>query len=342
MNALRNKGKFQKIFSTENVNLHASGDSAAAGRCCRLCGGDSSLRSLADTYVWDGVEERYDELLFQCFGVRVTSDCLICEWCVRQLRNTERFKALVHAAFNKPTDSPIPSSIMIPPKAQNDSLDSENIGIIDNKVIIEMLKTKMSTEKIQKRKRTVKPIEIKRTTVQCKFCNQKYIMIMPTDRCQDFVCSRCKKNNERLSISRNRHCKKSNMAVPTGMAREQVGLHLKTDLRGKLRPPSLTKKPSQTKRQENTTRTKIAKFKCSVCPKRYTTSEHLVEHIKFVHGECRSNVCVLCGMNFRTKNMLDKHIQLHIDQKYYNNSSGSSKAKHPSKMFGFAREKRSI
>ncbi|XP_028158615.1 zinc finger and BTB domain-containing protein 41-like isoform X1 [Ostrinia furnacalis] len=330
MNVLRTKGKFHKIFSTENVSLHASGDGAAAGRCCRLCGGDTSLRAFGDTYVWEGVEERYDQLLYDCFGVRVTQlDNMICEWCVRQLRNTERFKALVHAAFDKPPSSSIPSPT-VSTKVPDDILKNENIGIINNKSIIELLKTKMSKENRKSKRGHPKPLDVKRTNVQCKVCKQKYPMIVPANGCKEFVCSRCKKNNDKQSLFR-----KSYVAMPTGMTthmRFQSGM----DLKWKNRLSSLSKKPSQTKRQENPLRSRFAKFKCSICPKKYTTSAHLVEHMKLVHGERKNTMfakyCVLCGRHYRTKELLDKHLQMHLDNENLINSRCASRAQLASKM----------
>ncbi|PZC73050.1 hypothetical protein B5X24_HaOG210138 [Helicoverpa armigera] len=77
MNVLYTSQKLQELFCDEDLslpanNMAASGDGdGAPGRCCRLCGGDSNLRYFGDTYIWEGVEERYDQLLYDCFGVKV-------------------------------------------------------------------------------------------------------------------------------------------------------------------------------------------------------------------------------------------------------------------------------
>ncbi|PZC73049.1 hypothetical protein B5X24_HaOG210137, partial [Helicoverpa armigera] len=76
MNVLYTSQKLQELFCDEDLslpanNMAASGDGdGAPGRCCRLCGGDSNLRYFGDTYIWEGVEERYDQLLYDCFGVK--------------------------------------------------------------------------------------------------------------------------------------------------------------------------------------------------------------------------------------------------------------------------------
>ncbi|KAH9630556.1 hypothetical protein HF086_016060 [Spodoptera exigua] len=73
MNILYTSQKLQELFCDDHLPVHAnaSGDGdGVPGRCCRLCGGDTNLRYFGDTYVWEGVEERYDKLLFDCFGVK--------------------------------------------------------------------------------------------------------------------------------------------------------------------------------------------------------------------------------------------------------------------------------
>jgi hypothetical protein len=54
----------------------------------------------------------------------------------------------------------------------------------------------------------------------------------------------------------------------------------------------------------------IPKYKCPICPKKYMTSKHLVEHIKCMHGNKRNPFCEICGKDFRTESF-EKHIQSH-------------------------------
>ncbi|XP_050676423.1 zinc finger protein 770-like isoform X2 [Leptidea sinapis] len=114
---------------------HGSGDFGAVA-CCRLCGGNASLRFFSDTYRSEGVEERYDQLLYDSFGIRVTpNDCMICERCARQLRQMQRFRALVLAAFAKP-----PSEYSTQHSQTNDSLKVKMIRRTKKTASIELYK----------------------------------------------------------------------------------------------------------------------------------------------------------------------------------------------------------
>ncbi|XP_052757250.1 uncharacterized protein LOC128202125 [Galleria mellonella] len=294
MDVIWTKDKLCKILSKETLTF-ASGDGASTDRCCRLCGGDNSLRYLRDTYVWEGVEERYDQLLYDCFGVRVSSsDCMICEWCVRQLRSTQRFRALVHAAFEHLSSSSNHSRS----KDTIRPTQNKNVSNINNKEIIHLLKTKMVSEGAkkglhQRRKNAIigSNVEQKRLNLQCAVCRQRYPMIVPFDGWKNFVCSRCKKYNiTKLS------CKKCNVQIASNLMKEHLESHAKADLRGKIRFHNLPKKSSRTDNTEcNNMSGQLTKYKRKLCSNKYSTD----------------TFCVICRKDYKTQYMLNKHMQTH-------------------------------
>ncbi|KAM3955300.1 uncharacterized protein ACR2FA_010819 [Aphomia sociella] len=323
MNVIWTKDKLHKIFSKETMTL-ASGDGASPNRSCRLCSGENSLRYLRDTYVWEGVEERYDQLLHDCFGVQVSrSDCMICEWCVRQLRNTERFRALVHAAFDQPPSS----SYISQSKHTIKPPQNKNASSINSKEIIQLLKTKMTTDGskrgLQKRRKLImgSNIEQKRLNLQCAVCKHKYPMLVPFEGWKNFVCSRCKKNN----VVKTSVCKKCNVVMASSLMKDHIDLHAKANLRGKTRLCAVPKKPSQTKYPDCNPRCPQTKYKCKHCAKKYAQFENLIEHVKIAHGENTNTVCTICMKEFKTPVLLRKHMRTHLSQRGYNQRNDSLK-----------------
>ncbi|XP_034838055.2 zinc finger protein 605-like isoform X2 [Maniola hyperantus] len=284
---------------------HASGDGGSTLPCCRLCGGDGNLRCFCETYLWEGVEERYDQLLFNCFGIRpLPADDLICERCVCQLRNTQRFRTLVQSAFARP-----PSEY---------SINQSQIGIGEGRTQKKIKsKSKLSRlELVKKSTRTGIDLKLsknlserkksdfgtnaqpRRMNIACTLCQQKYPVIIPFNGCNNFVCSRCKKKGENRP-----NLRKYNV---------NLEVHTKTDLRGKSRLLSMQKIPSQS--------VKIpvpSKYQCDKCPKKYSVGQHLTEHINTVHKNTYGTVCTICEKNFKTKELLDRHMRMHTGQLIY-------------------------
>ncbi|RVE44516.1 hypothetical protein evm_010845 [Chilo suppressalis] len=344
MNVLWTKDKYHKIFSTDNIIFNASGDGATAGRCCRLCGGDTSLKPFAETYHLEGVEGRYDHLLFECFGVKVSPpDSLICEWCVRQLRNTGRFRALVFSAFGKPPSSTDPSpedgsfcngSVKSNPKMQK---ENENSAIITYRDMIDLLNTRAGSERSKKKSFKATSSLSRRTNVQCARCKQKYPFIVQTGGGKEFVCSRCKNNGDWRAV-----CRKCNVAMPHKLMKDHLELHAKAEARRKSRI-SLLKKSSSHKNQETLKSRTIPKFKCPICPKRYMTAQHLAEHIKCMHSNGKKSPCAICGKYLKQNETLEKHIEGHAEQvTNFKCPPKSIRTKLSLKTHHYAREKRCV
>ncbi|CAK1587463.1 unnamed protein product [Parnassius mnemosyne] len=329
MDVIWSKDKLFKIFSTESIMVHANatGDSGSvSGPCCHICGGDSDLRRLEETYVWNGIEEQYDRMLFECYGVRVPkSDCMICDHCIHQLRNAQRFRRLVQAAFTKPPEeSPLRDGSKI--KIVK-SLSSTKIGIAvhyTKKNSVKEIKPKVAIDNLQKkcelrreRKRLFNThVETKKANVACTICNHRYPMIVPFDGIKKFVCSRCKKNSETYGI-----CRKCNLRMPMNSMNEHLKSHAKIKPKGKNRLSNFTKPPVLNK-TVNLSRTQTfvkypKKYQCSQCEKKYIVPQHLAQHIAIVHGDSLNCTCTVCGKDMKTREMLGKHMSTHTGQPIY-------------------------
>ncbi|CAB3224461.1 unnamed protein product [Arctia plantaginis] len=243
------------------------------------------LKYFRDSYVWEGVEERYDQLLYDCFGVKVTSsDCMICDWCVRALRGTEKFRALVHAAFD-PTASASDMAIDTDASStlitiRTNSCQTTNIGS-EQRSRLEKQEQQMISKKVDtQRKRTLKKmvgrqdIINKRTIVNCEICNQKYPMMVPNGVCKAFTCSRCNKNRD----SKNAVCKKCNIVMPKNMFKDHMEMHVKADVRA-------TSRLMQHKKLLHSSRTKIVmvpkpRNQCTKDSKKYYSVGRQAEHVK--------------------------------------------------------------
>ncbi|XP_045782048.1 zinc finger protein 891-like isoform X2 [Maniola jurtina] len=293
---------------------HASGDGDSPLRCCRLCGGNGNLRCFCETYLWEGVEERYDQLLFNCFGIRpLPADDLICERCVCQLRNTQRFRALVQSAFARPPseDSTNQSQMRIGEGHTQKKIKSKlklsrlELAKKNTRTGIDLTLRKKKSE----RKKSIfnTNVEPRRMNIACTLCQQKYPMIMPFNGCKNFVCSRCKKKGE---IRPN--LRKYNVNLPTNLLKNNLELHAKTDLRGKSRLFSVQKIPSQSVKIPVPT-----KYQCDQCPKRYSMAQNLSQHINTVHKNTYGTFCTICEKDFNTKELLDRHMRMHTGQLIY-------------------------
>ncbi|XP_022818806.1 PR domain zinc finger protein 5-like [Spodoptera litura] len=294
-----------KIFLQDHLPVHAnaSGDGdGVPGRCCRLCGGDTNLRYFGDTYVWEGVEERYDQLLFDCFGVKVTpADCMICEWCVRALRNTERFRALVHAAFDhRPSD--VSSSTTL----KSISTKYEATSIKQEKEQKLKPKCEVAKRRDARKRFFANGVKAKRINIPCDVCKQRYPMLISSDERKTFVCSRCKKNDE---IKGGALCRKCNIMMPSNMLKEHLDLHAKAQLRGKARLQQAKK--STLLSVNSTTKQRAQKFQCTRCPKKYAMARNLVLHVRIAHGDSLDTLCSVCGQNMITREKLESHLATH-------------------------------
>nr|XP_049703833.1 uncharacterized protein LOC110383656 isoform X1 [Helicoverpa armigera]XP_049703834.1 uncharacterized protein LOC110383656 isoform X2 [Helicoverpa armigera]XP_049703835.1 uncharacterized protein LOC110383656 isoform X3 [Helicoverpa armigera]XP_049703836.1 uncharacterized protein LOC110383656 isoform X4 [Helicoverpa armigera] len=294
MNVLYTSQKLQELFCDEDLslpanNMAASGDGdGAPGRCCRLCGGDSNLRYFGDTYIWEGVEERYDQLLYDCFGVKVTpSDCMICEWCVRALRSTERFRALVHAAFEQPNSDVSSNSTTLKSNSciNNDSKASPKPEKeVPSKKPFDLAKRREARKRIQ-----VNDAKAKRINIHCEVCKQRYPMLVANDGNKSFICSRCKKNGELKGAV----CRKCNIVMPNSMMKDHLDLHAKADMRGKFR----TQQPKKTHLTlvNSVTKQKSQRYQCTRCPKKYALARNLALHVRNSHGDSVDDMCSGCG-----------------------------------------------
>ncbi|XP_030033610.2 zinc finger protein 569 [Manduca sexta] len=314
MNVLWTKQELHKILSKETVTVHAhaSGDGCSApSRCCRLCGGVNSLRSIGDTYVWEGVESRYDQQLYDCFGVTVSSpDCLICGCCVQQLKSTEQFRALVHAAFDKP--------------ASESTLKSEHFNELPKKFLTEhtYVVTEKELPKAMSRPQIIshfpnkkknfklksalkKTCSLRRVNVACTICRQRYPAMVPKLRCENFICSRCKKKSMKTEV-----CRKCTLVVPENMMEKHLELHLKSDKRANSRLLS-QRKTQQVRAESKPKTTLLPKYKCSECSKQFEMAVNLINHTKLNHGHNLKCVCAVCGKEFKNKYKLNVHLKEH-------------------------------
>uniref|UniRef100_A0A2H1VG56 SFRICE_004684 n=1 Tax=Spodoptera frugiperda TaxID=7108 RepID=A0A2H1VG56_SPOFR len=307
MNILYTTQKLQELFFDDHLPVHAnaSGDGdGVPGRCCRLCGGDTNLRYFGDTYVWEGVEERYDQLLFDCFGVKVTpADCMICEWCVRALRNTERFRALVHAAFDHPP-SDVSSSVTL--KSASNCIRNDARSLKQEKDQQTKPKSDAAKRREARKRFFANAVKTKRINVQCDVCKQRYPMLITSDETKTFVCSRCKKNSE---IKGGSVCRKCNIMMPSSMLKEHLDLHAKAELRGKARLQQAKK--STLLSVNSVTKQRPQKFQCTRCPKKYAVARNLVLHVRDAHGDSLDTLCSVCGQNMITREKLECHLATH-------------------------------
>ncbi|XP_026744173.1 zinc finger protein 569-like [Trichoplusia ni] len=307
MNVLYTSRKLQELFKDDKIALHshASGDGdVIPGRCCRLCGGDTSLRYFGDTYVWEGIEERYDHLLYDCFGVKVSpSDCMICEWCVRALRSTERFRALVHAAFDQsPSDisssaTTLKSEFCMQPDIKLSPKQEKDI----NKKPFDSAKRREARKRFG-----ANEAKSKRINIPCEVCRQRYPMLVPNDGYKTFICSRCKKNGELKGSV----CRKCNIVMPASMMKEHLELHAKADLRAKSRSRQPKKSPvpfANTFIKPH----RPQKFQCSRCPKKYAVARNLAIHVRNAHGDSIDNLCSVCGQYLESRERLEEHLAEH-------------------------------
>ncbi|CAH0730118.1 unnamed protein product, partial [Brenthis ino] len=321
MDILWSKEKLHKIFSKDSLPLktaHASGDAGVSIRCCRLCGDDANLSCFSDTFIWEGVKERYDKLLYDCFGIRVfPADSMICERCVRQLRNAQRFRALVQAAFTRP-----PSEYSTY-RSQLGVGESFTKNKKKRKSTHELLKKSTRTtvvgcnkkRKLNERKTAINSsnVQVRRINIACTMCNHKYPMIVPFEGWKKFVCSRCKKNSEPRTGSFRKYATSRMTPLNT---RDRSNLNAKTDLREKSRVCSLPKKPSQITKQESFLR---PKYQCSQCNKKYLIAQHLNHHVESVHTNLKNidYLCAVCGKDMNTKDLLERHMRMHTGQPIY-------------------------
>ncbi|CAH0698577.1 unnamed protein product [Spodoptera exigua] len=295
------------------VHANASGDGdGVPGRCCRLCGGDTNLRYFGDTYVWEGVEERYDKLLFDCFGVKVTpSDCMICEWCVRTLRNTERFRALVHAAFDHPPSDSSSSATTLKSISNCTKTVAKSTVKQEKDQQQQQIKPKCDVSKRREVKKRLfaNDVKTKRINIPCDVCKQRYPMLMSSDATKSFVCSRCKKNGETKGGAL---CRRCNIMMPSNMLKEHLDLHAKAELRGKVRLQQAKK--STVSSVNSSTKQRPQKFQCTRCPKKYAMAKNLVLHVRNAHGDSldtlgpgnkTSLLSSVCGQNMVTRDKLE-------------------------------------
>ncbi|XP_046975587.1 zinc finger protein 569-like isoform X2 [Vanessa cardui] len=318
MDLLWSKERLQKIFSKDSIQLttaHASGDARIPIRCCRLCGGDVNLHSFCDNYVWEGVEGRYDQLLYDCFGV-IQTDGMICERCIRQLRNTQRFRALVQAAFAKPPSefSTNQSHLGIGEgfaRPKNRNVTKSPIVELYKKLTKSTMVNPPRKRKLVERKSIMNSnVQVKRMNIACTVCKQRYPMLVPFEGWKKFVCSRCKKNCEPRRIV----CRKCNTLVPTNTMREHLDLHVKSDLKSKNRLSNYPKSSSQTMKKEIFVK---PKYQCSQCTKKYTMAQNLVKHVSSVHKNSIHYLCAVCGKDLKTKELLERHMRTHTGQPIY-------------------------
>ncbi|CAG9574949.1 unnamed protein product [Danaus chrysippus] len=317
MDVLWSKERLQKIFSKDSLRLaavQASGDGAAPMPCCRLCGGDYNLHCFTESYMWEGVEERYDQLLLDCFGVHVLPDCMICERCIRQLRSTQRFRALVYSAFARPPSecSANRSQMEVDEgfqqlRVKNTEPSKVNLYKKSTRTTIDNVNRK--TKSIDRKSAFNSNTQIRRMNISCTVCKQRYPMVVPYDGVKKFVCSRCKKNSEPRNI-----CRKCNVILPATMMKDHMELHDRADLRGKSRLFSLPKKASQITKRDIFER---RKYYCSQCDKKFTVAQHLAHHVSTVHKHSLDCLCAVCGKDLKTRDLLDRHMRMHTGQPIY-------------------------
>ncbi|CAH2062152.1 unnamed protein product, partial [Iphiclides podalirius] len=329
MDVLWSKDRLHKIFSTDSLMVHANatGDCGAPSiLACYLCGGDGSLRRLGGTYTCNGIEEKYDRMLQESFGVEVSRlDCMICDHCIHQLRNAHRFRNLVKAAFVKSTsERPLSNSTRTKPDRSLSKPDfggsymkkAEAPKHLKQKATIDNLQRRCELRRERKRLSNMH-VETKKANVACTVCNQRYPMIVPFDGIKKFVCSRCKKNAETYGA-----CKKCNLRLPLGSMQEHLKTHARAKPKCKSRLPTGPRAlPSQSK-TENLSRTQTyvkypKRYHCSKCDKRYLVPQHLAHHISTAHGDALDCTCTVCGKDMKTRDKLDHHMHSHTGQHIY-------------------------
>ncbi|KAJ8705472.1 hypothetical protein PYW08_012518 [Mythimna loreyi] len=313
MNVIYTSQKLHELFSDDPHPTHAnaSGDGdGAPGRCCRLCGGDNNLRYFGDTYVWEGVEERYDHLLNDCFGVKVTpSDCMICEWCVRALRTTGRFRALVHAAFDHP-NSDLSSSLAT---LKSSNRVKKQVKLPEKPDKDELAKKPIDPAKRREDRRRVLggDAKAKRTNIPCDICKQRYPMLVNAlDSYKNFVCSRCKKNGELKGSV----CRKCNISMPDSVMTEHIDLHAKADARRNFKNEERKRVPHQPRKlliPDAVRKPRSHKFQCNQCPKKYALARHLALHVTSAHGDSLDDFCPICNQDIETNEKLKDHLIEH-------------------------------
>ncbi|CAK1554511.1 unnamed protein product [Leptosia nina] len=311
---LKRETRYKKIKES-SIRLsvtHASGDGGVPNRCCRLCGGESNLRCFCTSYLCEGVEERYDQMLSNCFGIRVSpSDSMVCESCIRQLRNIYRFRSLVLAAFARaPSEYSTRMSLQSGKgsyKRKNRSKKKSNPELLKRES-----KATINKRRGSSRRSLVNPnVQLKRTNVACSVCRQRYPMLLPTNGTKVFVCSRCKKKNQ----PRNATCRQCNVIMPANMLREHLELHSRNELRRRSRMciPQRNRNPSRT----DSRMSQLRHFYCAQCPKKFTAAHHLATHIQTEHKNGTDCLCAICGKDLKTREMLDRHMRMHTGQPIY-------------------------
>ncbi|XP_022126219.2 zinc finger protein 432 [Pieris rapae] len=301
-----------KIFSKSSIRLavaHASGD-GVLNRCCRLCGSENNLRCFCTSYMCEGVEERYDQMLFNSFGIRVSPpDCLVCENCIRQLRNINRFRSLVLAAFARA------SSEYSTRLSQKSGKGSQKAKIKGKKSSIsEYLKndSKAYVKRASSKKSSLNTnVQLKRTNVACSMCKQRYPMLLPTKTSKIFVCSRCKKK----SAPRNTICRKCNIILPANKLREHLENHTRNEMKRKSRLSLGSRNLNQGRTESHFPQ--LHQHYCAECPKKYALAQHLATHIQREHKKQPEYLCAVCGKDLKSREMLDRHMRTHTGQPIY-------------------------
>ncbi|KAF9414598.1 hypothetical protein HW555_007527 [Spodoptera exigua] len=285
MNILYTSQKLQELFCDDHLPVHAnaSGDGdGVPGRCCRLCGGDTNLRYFGDTYVWEGVEERYDKLLFDCFGVKMK------EWAFVASSSATTLKSISNC-----TKTVAKTSV----KQEKDQQ--------------QQIKPKCDVSKRREVKKRLfaNDVKTKRINIPCDVCKQRYPMLMSSDATKSFVCSRCKKNGETKGGAL---CRRCNIMMPSNMLKEHLDLHAKAELRGKVRLQQAKK--STVSSVNSSTKQRPQKFQCTRCPKKYAMAKNLVLHVRNAHGDSldtlgpgnkNSLLSSVCGQNMVTRDKLE-------------------------------------
>ncbi|XP_072943265.1 uncharacterized protein [Epargyreus clarus] len=258
----------------------------------------------------------FKDRLYKIFSQVYPPDCLICDHCVRQLRNIDRFRTLVHAAFAKQRSDYSSKHSQL---GTGEGFHPRETNVTVNQC---------ADVKLRKRSKTILPkrrelrrdrrssvstsLVVKRMNIACIMCKQRYPMIVPFEGWKEFICSRCKKNREVKSVKRN-----SSKMAPN-VNRDRMAFTSKTDLRGRSRPCCLSKKSTQLSKIEVTSRTLQQKYQCSLCPKKYVVAQHLTHHMTTVHGRPGQNlVCNVCSKGLRSKESLEKHARTHTGQPVY-------------------------
>ncbi|XP_052745800.1 uncharacterized protein LOC112050807 [Bicyclus anynana] len=334
------------LLFQESLRLTASlaaGDSDNAR--CRVCGADGHLKHLCEPALWEGVEERYNTMLYNCFGVRVEpSDGAICERCVNQLRNTQRFHSLVQAAFATPSIELCIFILLVcqisdinnePQMDISERLDEKTITLHGSRVkgqsslwrqepahkTREILKDKALGNNRTERKKSIfnTNVKVRRTNLPCGVCQQKYPMLVPFDGCETFVCSRCKKKGHTYA-----NCARVGTRVRSNLYGNHLQLQAKTDLRGKTkyvklltirshsRLLSVQTLPSQSVKMSHNANDLRQRHLCS---KEYSVAQNLVQHVRNLHRNMDSTSCTVCHKKMHT-NMLDKHMRVHTNQQH--------------------------